>query len=87
MTKTKLFVALALCAATTACDNRTPLQQTGYAFAITTAALERNRCLTCWPILADSVRVDGPCVNYWRDGAGGRVCGEFTVEPILQPRR
>ena len=66
------------------CDSRTLDQQTGYPMAISTPVVEANG----WrrPVYCDSVQVDGYCVNYWRDGYPGRVCGEYTVYPILQPR-
>ena len=80
----KPFLFTLLAALMNMCDSRTLDQQTGYPLAITTPVVESNG----WrrPTYCDSVRMDGYCVNYWRDGYQGRICGEYTVYPIIQPQ-
>lgn len=33
-------------------------------------------------VYCDSVRADGYCVDYWREGRQGRICGEYSIRPV-----
>ena len=80
--KTALLVLLLF----NACDSRSIEQQSGYPLAITTPAIQADHRLNVGPIYCDSVREEGYCVRYWQDGFQGRICGEYILYPIRQPR-
>jgi hypothetical protein len=83
MLKTLLLLLVLL----SACDTRTLEQQTGYPLAITTPAIQADHRLNVHPYYCDSVREDGFCITYWQDGRAGRICGEYSVYPIVQPTK
>lgn len=68
-----LWVALALAA----CSQQP--EGPKWAYAITTPSTESqvNGAVYC-----DSVRTDGYCINYWRYGRQGRICGEYSIRPV-----
>jgi hypothetical protein len=83
----KNLLALAVLLALFGCDTRTIEQQSGYAMAVTTPAIQADHRLNVHPIYCDSVQEEGWCCTYWRDGYKGRICGEYTAYPIIQPAK